>query len=110
MFCSEPTRLKSPMGMMTPRYVTAWPAPSAPKPLRDERARELDRAGAEARCKARLPRNACRIGGTRRGRGELGGKHDEKHVREERHGVDAVGQGTRFHARTPREGTRLVRI
>ena len=61
-------------------------------PLRDERAGELDHARAECGDQSGLPRDARRVGQPGLRRERLRRQHHQKHVREERHGVDAVRQ------------------
>ena len=60
--------------------------------LGDERARQLDDPRRQRREQSRLPGDARRIGHAGPLRQHLGRKHDEEDVREERDGVDAVGQ------------------
>jgi hypothetical protein len=80
-------------------------------PLRDRRGSKLENPRAQRREESRLPGDARGIGGAGGGRDGFRRQHDEEHVREERHRVDAVRQRTDIGpARAPGQPLRLQRV
>jgi len=75
------------------------------------RSRELDQSRAQRREESRLPRDARGIRGAGSRRQRLRRQHDEEHVREQRHRVDAVGKRADVGAsRALGEPLRLQRV